>query len=194
MPVVTDMSSNILSEPMDVSKVDLIYAGAQKNMGPAGFAVVIIKDSLELKPLPCTPKVLDYGQMIKNDSMANTPSTYSIYLMGLVLDWLKSLGGLEAIGKINRDKAQLVYDFMDNSKFYQPHARPDARSIMNITFRCPNEDLDAKFAKEASALGLSNLKGHRSVGGIRASIYNAMPVEGVKKLVQFMGEFERNNK
>ncbi len=193
-PIICDMSSNILSAPVDVSKFSMIYAGAQKNMGPAGFAVVIMRDDIPLKALPCTPKILDYDQMVKNDSMPNTPSSYSIYVMGLVLDWLKKLGGLEVMGEINRNKAAILYDFIYNSSFYKAHAQPEARSIMNVTFRCPNDELDAKFAKEASAAGLSNLKGHRSVGGIRASIYNAMPVEGVKKLVEFMSTFERNNK
>ena len=194
MPVITDMSSNILSEPLDVSKLDMIYAGAQKNMGPAGFTVVIIKDGLAGKAMGCTPKILDYSLMIKNDSMLNTPATYNIYMLGLVLDWLKGLGGLEAIGKINKEKSQILYDYLDNSKFYTAHAKPEARSMMNVTFRSLNEELDAKFAKESAAAGFTNLKGHRSVGGMRASIYNAMPVEGVKKLVEFMSEFERNNK
>lgn len=194
VPLVVDMSSDILSEPVDVSKFGLIYAGAQKNMAPAGFAVVIIRDDLNIKPMDITPKVFDFNVMIKDDSMPNTPPTYNIYILGLVLDWIKKQGGLEGMAKINNEKAKLLYDFLDNSSFYKAHAEVAARSIMNVTFRTGNDDLDASFVKEATAAGFTNLKGHRLTAGMRASIYNAMPVEGVKKLVDFMGEFERKNK
>ncbi len=192
-PVVSDMSSCILSEPVDVSKFGLIYAGAQKNMAPAGFAVMILRDDVAAKPLPYTPKVLDYNVMIKDDSMPNTPPTYNIYILGLVLDWIQGLGGLKEMAKINNEKAKILYDFLDNSRFYMAPARREARSIMNITFKTATEELDAKFSKESAAAGFANLKGHRLVGGMRASIYNAMPVEGVKKLVEFMGKFEKDN-
>ncbi|MDR2400972.1 MAG: 3-phosphoserine/phosphohydroxythreonine transaminase [Deferribacteraceae bacterium] len=192
-PLVSDMSSCILSEPLDVSKFGLIYAGAQKNIAPSALALLILKDGLPVKPITAIPKVLDYNLMIKNDSMLNTPPTFNIYILGLVLDWIKGLGGLTAMREINRAKAAVLYDFLDNSAFYNAPAVKSARSIMNITFRTPNEELDAAFAKESAAAGLANLKGHRLVGGMRASIYNAMPLEGVKKLVEFMGNFERKN-
>ena len=193
-PVVSDMSSCILSEPVDVSKFGIIYAGAQKNMAPAGFAVFIIRNDLAIKPLPYTPKVMDYNVMIKEDSMPNTPPTYNIYVLGLVLDWIQGMGGLDSLAKINNEKAKILYDFLDNSAFYVAPAQKEARSIMNITFKTASEELDAKFAKESAAAGFANLKGHRLVGGMRASIYNAMPVEGIKKLVEFMNKFERENK
>jgi phosphoserine aminotransferase len=193
-PVVSDMSSCILSEPLDVSKFGLIYAGAQKNIAPSALALLILKDGLTINPLPTTPKVLDYNLMIKNDSMLNTPATFNIYILGLVLDWIKGLGGLSAMREINRSKAALIYDLLDNSTFYNAPALKAFRSVMNVTFRTPSEELDAAFAKESAAAGLINLKGHRLVGGMRASIYNAMPIEGVKKLVEFMGDFERKNR
>jgi phosphoserine aminotransferase len=192
--LVSDMSSCILSEPLDVSKFGLIYAGAQKNIAPSALALIILKNSIPIKPIPTTPKVLDYNLMIKNDSMLNTPATFNIYILGVVLDWIKALGGLAAMRDINRAKAALLYDFLDNSSFYNTPAVKSVRSIMNVTFRTPSEDLDAAFAKESAAAGLANLKGHRLVGGMRASIYNAMPIEGVKKLVEFMGNFERKNR
>ena len=193
-PVVSDMSSCILSEPVDVSKFGMIYAGAQKNMAPAGFAVIIIRDDIAIKPLPFTPKVLDYNMMIKEDSMPNTPPTYNIYILGLVLDWIQELGGLNEMGKINSAKAKILYDFLDSNNFYVAPAQKEARSMMNITFKTASEELDAKFAKESAAAGFANLKGHRLVGGMRASVYNAMPAEGVKKLVEFMDKFEKENK
>jgi phosphoserine aminotransferase len=193
-PVVSDMSSCILSEPLDVTKFGLIYAGAQKNIAPSALALLILKDGVLLVPIPTTPKVLDYRLMIKNDSMLNTPATFNIYILGLVLDWIKGLGGLTAMREINRAKAAVLYDFLDQSEFYTAPARKEARSIMNVTFRTPNEELDAAFAKESAAAGLANLKGHRLVGGMRASIYNAMPIEGVKKLTEFMGAFEQKNR
>jgi phosphoserine aminotransferase len=193
-PVVSDMSSCILSEPLDVTKFGLIYAGAQKNIAPSALALLILKDGLPLAPIPTTPKVLDYRLMIKNDSMLNTPATFNIYVLGLVLDWIKDLGGLTAMREINRAKAAVLYDFLDGSSFYTAPARKEARSIMNVTFRTPSEELDAAFAKESAAAGLANLKGHRLVGGMRASIYNAMPAEGVKKLTEFMGTFEQKNR
>ena len=193
-PVVSDMSSCILSEPVDVSKFGVIYAGAQKNMAPAGFAVVIIRNDLAIKPFSYVPKVLDYNMMIKEDSMPNTPPTYNIYMLGLVLDWIGKIGGLKEMLKINNEKAGILYDLLDNSNFYIAPAQREARSIMNVTFKTANEELDTKFVKESAAAGLANLKGHRLVGGMRASIYNAMPIEGVKKLVEFMSEFERKNR
>ncbi|MDR2105709.1 MAG: 3-phosphoserine/phosphohydroxythreonine transaminase [Deferribacteraceae bacterium] len=192
--LVSDMSSCILSEPLDVSKFGLIYAGAQKNIAPAALALLILKDGIPIKPIPTTPKVLDYNLMIKNDSMLNTPAAFNIYILGVVLDWIKSLGGLTAMQELNQAKAAVLYDFLDNSTFYNAPALKSVRSVMNVTFRTPNEALDAAFAKESAEQGLANLKGHRLVGGMRASIYNAMPIEGVKKLVEFMGGFERNNR
>ena len=195
VPLVSDMSSCILSEPIDVSKFGLIYAGAQKNMAPAGLTVVILKDSLAGKALPFTPTMLDYSVMIKNDSMYNTPSTYPIYMCKLVLEWLKNeVGGIEKMAERNRRKAAALYAHIDESKlFSNPVHHPD-RSLMNVTFVTGNEELDAKFCKEAKAAGLVNLKGHRSVGGMRASIYNAMPEEGIAALIAFMKEFEVKNK
>jgi phosphoserine aminotransferase len=193
-PIVSDMSSCILSEPLDVSKFGLIYAGAQKNIAPAALALLILKDGIPIKPIQTTPKILDYTLMIKNDSMLNTPATFNIYILGLVLDWIRDLGGLTAMSGINRAKAAILYDFLDNSTFYSAPAIKSARSIMNVTFRTPSEELDAAFAKESAAAGLANLKGHRVVGGMRASIYNAMPIDGVRKLVDFMGSFELKNR
>ncbi|MDR0453431.1 MAG: 3-phosphoserine/phosphohydroxythreonine transaminase [Deferribacteraceae bacterium] len=194
VPVVSDMSSCILSEPVDVSKFGLIYAGAQKNMAPAGFAVAILNKDVPIKTLGYTPKILDYNMMIKEDSMPNTPSTYNIYILGLVLDWIQELGGLTKMAEINRDKAKILYNYLDSSEFYISPAQKEARSVMNITFKTANEEMDAKFVKESAAAGLANLKGHRLVGGMRASVYNAMPMEGVAKLVEFMDKFERDNR
>lgn len=191
IPLVADMSSNILSEEIDVNDFGLIYAGAQKNMGPAGMTAVIIRNDLAGKAMGITPSMLRYDIHIKEKSLYNTPACYSIYVAGLVFEWLDSIGGIKAIQKINREKAALVYDYLDNSKlFTSPVARKD-RSIMNITFSAPNDQLNAKFVADAAKLGLGSLAGHRSVGGMRASIYNAMPVEGVKKLVEFMDKFEK---
>ena len=172
----------------------MIYAGAQKNMGIAGLGVAIIKEDLLQKVAATTPVLLDYKLMIENDSMYNTPPAYAIYVLGLVLEWIDSMGGLEVMQERNIKKANLLYDYLDSSDFYIAHSDKDNRSLMNVTFTTPNKDLDAKFVKESIAAGMTNLKGHRSVGGIRASIYNAMPLEGVEKLVAFMRDFEAANK
>jgi len=192
-PVVADMSSNICSAPIDVSKYGLIYAGAQKNMAPAGLTIVIVRDDMLTKPMDFTPTMLNYNIHVKNKSMYNTPPTYPIYIMKLVLEWIESIGGLEGMQKINLKKSAMLYDYLDSSNLFKPAAAKDSRSIMNVTFRTGNEELDAKFIKEATANGFSNLKGHRVVGGMRASIYNAMPVEGVEALVDFMAKFEKEN-
>jgi phosphoserine aminotransferase len=193
VPLVCDMSSCILSEPIDVSRFGIIYAGAQKNIAPAGLTVVIIRDDLLRDPLPGTPVMLNYGVQAKNESMYNTPPCYSIYVSMLVLEWIQKLGGLEAMKKRNQEKAALIYDYLDSQSFYQSIIVPEDRSMMNVTFRTGNDDLDAKFAKESGADGMSNLKGHRAVGGMRASIYNAMPRAGVEHLVQFMKDFAKAN-
>ncbi|NLY44067.1 MAG: 3-phosphoserine/phosphohydroxythreonine transaminase [Clostridiaceae bacterium] len=194
VPLVADMSSNILSQVYDVSKFGLIYAGAQKNMGPAGLTVVIIREDLIGHALDITPTMFDYKVHADAGSLYNTPPTYSIYMCKLVLEWLKELGGVKAIEKINIEKAQILYDFLDESSLFKGTVVKKDRSLMNIPFVCPTEELNAKFIKEAAAKGLVNLKGHRTVGGMRASIYNAMPVEGVQKLVEFMKQFEVENK
>ena len=194
VPIVADMSSCILSEPHDVSKYGLMYAGAQKNMGPSGVTVVIVREDLIGKARPDTPRVINYKVQADNDSMVNTPPCYSVYLAGLVFKWLKEdIGGLEAMRRINIDKAKVLYDCIDGSKLYKGHSRPECRSLMNVTFMTGDADLDNKFVKEAAAAGLVNLKGYRTVGGMRASIYNAMPVGGVEALVKFMGKFEKEN-
>jgi len=194
VPLVADMSSNILSEVYDVTKFGLIFAGAQKNMGPAGVVVVIIREDLISDVQPEVPTMLQYKVHVENGSMFNTPPCYSIYICGLVFEWLKKLGGVPAMQKINEEKAKILYDFIDNSKLFKGTVRKEDRSLMNVTFVTGDKDLDTKFIKEAEANGLVNLKGHRSVGGMRASIYNAMPIEGVKKLVEFMKDFEAKNK
>lgn len=193
VPIVCDMSSNILSKPIDVSKYGIIYAGAQKNMAPAGVTVVIIRKDLAGHEMPITPVMLNYATLIKGDSMHNTPPAYNIYILGLVLDWLIELGGVAEMEKIKAKKAKLLYDVLDSSKMFKGAASPAARSDMNVTFRTGNEELDAKFISEATAAGLASLKGHRLVGGMRASIYNAMPMEGVEKLAEFMRKFEAEN-
>ncbi|MDD3766490.1 MAG: 3-phosphoserine/phosphohydroxythreonine transaminase [Eubacteriales bacterium] len=193
VPLLADMSSDILSRVIDVSKFGIIYAGAQKNMGPAGVTVVIIREDLIGNALDITPTMLNYKTHSDNASMFNTPPTYSIYMLGLVLQWLKDLGGVSAIEKINEEKANILYDFLDSSSMFKGTVAKKDRSIMNIPFVTGNEELDAKFIKEAKENGFENLKGHRSVGGMRASIYNAMPKEGVAALVEFMKEFERMN-
>lgn len=190
VPIVCDMSSNILSKPVDVSKYGIIFAGAQKNMAPAGLTVVIIDKSLAGKEMACTPLVMSYKTMIDNDSMYNTPPCWNIYILGLVLDWLEKQGGVVGMEKIKKEKAKLLYDYLDESKLFHACASIGSRSDMNVTFRTGDEAKDEEFSKGASALGLTNLKGHRKVGGMRASIYNAMPVEGVTKLVNYMKEFE----
>jgi phosphoserine aminotransferase len=192
-PLVADMSSNILSERYDVSKFGLIYAGAQKNIGPAGVTVAIIREDLLGHELPITPTMLGYKIHVDNESMYNTPPCYALYVSKLVFEWMKKNGGVSAIQKINEEKAGLLYDFLDNSKIFKGTVEPQYRSLMNIPFVLPSEDLNGKFIKEATALGFINLKGHRSVGGMRASIYNAMPIDGVRKLVAFMKEFESKN-
>jgi phosphoserine aminotransferase len=193
VPLVADMSSHILSRPMDVSKFGLIYAGAQKNIGPAGLTIVIVRDDLIGQALPQTPTVFDYKVQADNDSMSNTPSTYAIYIAGLVFEWLKRQGGVAAMEKVNRAKAGLLYDYLDRTEFYHSPVARDDRSLMNIPFTLRNEALDKAFIQESEAAGLFQLKGHRSVGGMRASIYNAMPLDGVKALVNFMQEFERKH-
>lgn len=193
VPLVCDMSSNILSKPVDVSKYGLIYAGVQKNMAPAGMAVVIVDKALVGGALPYTPKIMDYKVVMGADSMDNTPPCYTIYMLGLVLKWLDAQGGIAGMEKIKAKKAAILYDFLDSSSMFQGCVDKDVRSHMNVTFRTGNEELDAKFVKEATAAGFDNLKGHRKVGGMRASIYNAMPTEGVEKLVDFMNRFEKNN-
>jgi phosphoserine aminotransferase len=188
-PLVADMSSHILSRPVDVSKYGLIYAGAQKNIGPAGLVVVIVREDLLGEALADTPNVLDYKLMAESDSMLNTPPTYSVYLAGLTFKWLLERGGLAGIERINVRKAGMLYKYIDGQDFYSNPVAKEDRSRMNVPFRLRDESLDAKFLQEAEARGLSQLKGHRSVGGMRASIYNAMPVEGVEALIEFMEEF-----
>ena len=193
-PIVADMSSNILSEVMDVKDYGLIYAGAQKNIAPSGVTIVIAKRDLIQNPMDICPTLLKYKVHDKNDSLYNTPPCFSIYTALLVFRWLKKLGGVSAIQKINEEKAKILYDFIDNSNLFTNSVNVKDRSIMNVPFVTGNEELDAKFIKEASNNGLVSLKGHRLVGGMRASIYNAMPIEGVKALVEFMKKFELENK
>lgn len=190
IPLVADASSNILSEPYDIRKFGVLYAGAQKNIGPAGMAVVIVRKDLLGHARANTPKIFDWAKQAEADSMINTPPTYTIYMAGLCLDWVQSQGGVAALEKINIEKANMLYECIDNSKLFKGTADKAYRSRMNVTFVTGNPDSDAEFVKEAAANGLVNLKGHRLVGGIRASIYNAMPIEGVKKLVDFMKEYE----
>ncbi len=189
-PLVCDMSSEILSRPVDVSKYGMIMAGAQKNMAPAGVTVVIMDKALAGRELPITPLMMSYKTMIDKDSMYNTPPCWCIYMLGLTLDWLEKQGGVAGMEAIKHEKAKLIYDIIDNSPLYKATARLDSRSDMNITFSTGNAELDAQFAKEAQAQGLMNLKGHRSVGGIRASLYNAQPMEGVQALATYMKNFE----
>lgn len=191
--LVADMSSCILSEPVDVSRFGLIYAGAQKNIGMAGLTLVIVRDDLIGHAKPITPSMLDYKLMAENGSMYNTPPCYAIYIAGLVFKWLLKQGGLEAIQQSNREKAALLYDYLDGQNYYTAPVEAESRSMMNVVFVTGNKELDAKFAAEAAAAGLRNLKGHRSVGGMRASIYNAMPREGVEALVDFMKRFAAEN-
>jgi phosphoserine aminotransferase len=191
LPLVSDMSSDILSRPLDIGRFGLIYAGAQKNMGPSGIAVVIVREDLIGQALPATPSILDYKKQADNGSMLNTPPTYNWYLLGLVLEWLKDLGGLAAMDRRNQLKADKLYGAIDASAFYSNPVDPAYRSRMNVPFTLANAELEKPFLAEAKAAGLVNLEGHRSVGGLRASIYNAMPEQGVDALVAFMGEFER---
>ncbi|MDQ3917035.1 MAG: 3-phosphoserine/phosphohydroxythreonine transaminase, partial [Acidobacteriota bacterium] len=184
---------DIMSRPVDVSKYGLIYAGAQKNLGPSGLTVVIIRDDLLKRAPDGLPTMLDYRVHAENKSLYNTPNTWGIYILNLVCDWVKSKGGLASVYRENQEKARLIYDAIDATDFYRGHAAPDSRSLMNVTFRLPTEELEKQFAKEATEAKLDGLKGHRSVGGLRASIYNAFPREGCEALVEFMGEFERKN-
>jgi len=193
VPLVADMSSDILSRPVDVAKYGLIYGGAQKNIGPAGLTIVIVRDDLLGQALPVTPSAFDYKVVADNDSMYNTPPTYAIYIAGLVFHWIKAQGGLAAMEVHNRTKAALLYDFLDASAFYSSPVARDCRSLMNVPFKLADETLDAAFLKGAEARGMVQLKGHRSVGGMRASIYNAMPVAGVAALVAYMQEFEASH-
>ncbi len=193
IPLVADLSSCILSEPIDVSKFGVIYAGAQKNMAPAGLTVVIVREDLLGKARKDIPTMLDWEVMAKNDSMYNTPPCYCIYVAKLVYEWILGLGGLEKMKEMNARKAKLLYDYLDSQEYYVAPVEKESRSMMNVTFVTGDAELDKKFAKEASDKGLKNLKGHRSVGGMRASIYNAMPYEGVETLVAFMKEFAANN-
>ncbi len=193
VPLVADVSSCFLSEPMDVSKYGVIYGGAQKNVAPAGLTVVIVREDLLGNARDYTPTMLDYKTLADNDSMYNTPPCYSIYMCKLVLEWIKTLGGLEAMKLHNEKKCSILYDFIDNSKMFNNPVKKSDRSMMNVTFVTESDELNAKFVKDATAAGFVNLKGHRSVGGMRASIYNAMPIEGVEKLVDFMAEFEKKN-
>ncbi len=194
VPIVADMSSMILSEVVDVSKFGMIYAGAQKNMGPAGVTVVIIREDLIGEANEITPTMLKYSTHSENGSMFNTPPTYAIYICGLVYEWIDKMGGIEAIQKINEEKAAMLYDYLDSSELFKATVNKKDRSLMNAPFVTGNEELDAKFVAESKAAGFVNLKGHRSVGGMRASIYNAMPVAGVTALVDFMKKFEKDNK
>jgi len=194
VPLVADMSSNILSEVYDVNKFGLIYAGAQKNMGPAGVTVVIIREDLIGSSLDFTPTMFKYSTHADKGSMFNTPPTYGIYICKMVFEWIKENGGIPAIQKNNEEKAKILYDYLDGSSMFKGTVAKKDRSLMNVPFVSGDQDLDAKFLKEAAAVGLIQLKGHRSVGGMRASIYNAMPVEGVTALVKFMKQFEVDNK
>jgi phosphoserine aminotransferase len=191
--LISDMSSDILSRPVDVSKFGLIFAGAQKNLGPAGVTIVIIREDLLARTPTNTPTMLAYKTHADKGSMFNTPPCFAIYVVGEVLKWLKKLGGVVAIEKINREKADLLYGAIDSGDYYRGHAEKDSRSLMNIAFNLPAPQLEAKFIAEAAAIGLNGLKGHRSIGGCRASIYNAFPVEGVVKLVEFMKDFAAKN-
>lgn len=191
--LVCDMSSDIFSRPIDVSKYGVIFAGAQKNLGPAGVTIVVIREDLLTSTPAGTPTMLSYATHAEKDSMFNTPPCFPIYIVGEVLKWLKKLGGVRAIEKMNQDKAQLLYDAIDSGDYYRGHAEKDSRSLMNISFNLPTAELEAKFIAEAGEIGMNGLKGHRSIGGCRASIYNAFPKEGVVKLVAFMKEFEAAN-
>jgi phosphoserine aminotransferase len=191
--VVADMSSTILSRPIDVSKFDLIYAGAQKNIGPAGLVIVIVRKDLLGKASSACPAMFNYKTIVDGESMYNTPPTYAWYLAGLVFKWLKAQGGLEAVGAMNRRKAEKLYGFIDASNFYANPVEVASRSLMNIPFTLADSDLDKAFLQQSEAAGLLNLKGHRSVGGMRASIYNAVSEDAVDALISFMRDFETNN-
>jgi phosphoserine aminotransferase len=194
VPLVADMSSHILSEVIDVKKFGIIFAGAQKNIGPAGLTIVIVREDLVGHAMDITPVMFDYATHVENKSMYNTPPTYGIYIAKLVFEWLTNLGGVTAMQKINEEKSRILYDFLEESSMFKSPIAVEDRSLMNIPFITGSNDLDARFVKDAKNAGLVTLGGHRSVGGMRASIYNAMPVEGVKKLVDFMKKFESENK
>ena len=194
VPLVTDMSSEILSHPVDVSRFGLIFAGAQKNMAPAGLTVVIIDKTLAGRERPITPLMLSYQRMIDKDSMYNTPPCYTIYMLGLVLKWVERQGGIAAMDAMKREKSGVIYDYLDESKLFKAHAERDARSFMNVTFRTGDADRDADFCKAAAAAGFQNIKGHRLVGGMRASVYNAVPMKAATELVKFMKEYEVKNR
>lgn len=192
VPLVSDVSSCFLSEPIDVSKYGLVYGGVQKNIGPAGVVIIIVRDDLVKEEwLPNTPTIMRYKTQVDADSMSNTPPCYGIYICGKVFKWLKAQGGLEAMKKRNEEKAAILYDYLDSTDFYTATARKEDRSIMNVPFITGDADLDAEFVAGAKKVGIENIKGHRTVGGMRASIYNAMPIEGVKALVEYMKEFEK---
>ncbi len=194
VPLVADVSSCFLSEPLDVSRYGVIYGGVQKNIGPAGLAIVIVREDLiSDEVLECTPTMLQWKTMADNGSLYNTPPCWAIYISGLVFQWLKDQGGLEAMAKRNREKAQILYDFLDGSKLFKGTARKEDRSLMNVPFITGDAALDGEFIAQAASHNIQNIKGHRSVGGMRASIYNAMPIEGVKALVDFMAAFEKEN-
>ncbi len=194
VPLVADISSCVMSEVIDVSKFGLLFAGAQKNLGPAGVTLVIVREDLLGNAAENTPTMFDYAIHAKNGSMYNTPPTYAIYILKLVLEWVKEKGGVAALQKINEKKAKMLYDYLDSSELFKGTVVPEDRSLMNVPFVTGDEELDAKFVKEAKEVGLVNLKGHRTVGGMRASIYNAMPIEGIEKLIDFMKKFEAENK
>ncbi len=193
VPLVADASSHILSRPLDVGRFGLIYAGAQKNIGPAGLTIVIVREDLTGQADPHTPSVFDYKVQAEADSMTNTPATYAIYIAGLVFQWLKQLGGLAKMEELNVAKAKLLYDYFDQTEFYYSPVAKSDRSRMNVPFRLRNDKLDTEFLKQAESAGLTQLKGHRAVGGMRASIYNAMPLSGVQALLDFMRQFERKH-
>src|SRR6185503_7356368 len=190
-PLVSDASSDIFSGPIDVGRHALIYAGAQKNLGPSGLTIVIIRDDVLARSTDALPTMLNYKVHAENDSLYNTPPTFGVYMLGLTMKWLRSQGGLEAMARVNERKAGKLYAEIDRTGFYRGTAHKPDRSLMNVTFRLPSEDLEKRFEKEATSAGLDGLKGHRSVGGMRASIYNAFPEEGVNALIDFMKEFER---
>ena len=192
-PLIADVSSCFLSEPLDISKFAMVYGGAQKNVAPSGVTICIIREDMLGKARDITPTMLNYQTMADNDSLYNTPPCWNIYITKLVLEWIKDMGGLEAMKARNEKKAKILYDFLDSSKMFKGTVVPEDRSLMNVPFVTDSEELNAKFIKEATEKGFVNLKGHRSVGGMRASIYNAMPIEGVEKLVEFMAEFEAAN-
>ena len=192
-PLVCDMSSDILTRPVDFSRFGLVYAGAQKNMAPAGLTVVIVDRSLVGNELPLTPELMSYRAMVQSDSMLNTPPCWCIYMLGLTLGWIRDMGGVEAMAERKAERAALLYEALDDSRLYIPHARREDRSFMNVTFSTGKKELDAAFVEGAARRGLLNVKGHKSTGGMRASLYNAMPLEGAKKLADYMREFEREH-